>query len=438
MTRAHSYTIAFIFILLTTIIAATPALAGPGDLDTSFGILGQLKDSTIDYVRGSVVQPDGKIVVVGYKASKAAVVRYNVDGSVDHSFGTAGLVLAGPAYSFFFAAALQEDGKIVAAGRNEDGNAFVVRLNTNGTFDTSFSGDGKLSVLYVRDYYYSEFTSVAIVPNTDDLVLAGTIYYDTVDYPCDEGTDIIMARLNSNGTYDSTLGGTGKKRLDLSCRDILTSIAIHPTNRKIAFTVEGSGDFEVGMLNEDGSFDTSFGGNGMVETDFNGTTYSHDRATSVAFQRWLVPVGGFPAYTTRLVVGGTAYGSSVTVYDWALARYKLDGSLDTAFDDDGKVRKSLSYQYESVEALKIDSQQRIVTTGRRTWNNNNDFALVRFTRDGEFDTTFGNGGKVYTPFYIGDVRVTSVPYAVAFAPDGKIVVAGNGTELDALIARYEQ
>ncbi len=425
-----------ITVALSISAASQYVVADSGDLDTTFGTVGQLYDSTLSEVRGTAVQSDGKIIAAGFKDSKAAVARYNSDGSVDTSFGTEGVVLAAPAYSFFFSVAVQPDGKIVAAGRSAS-NAFVVRLNTNGTFDTTFSGDGKLTISFVRDFYYSEVSTVAIVPNSDKIVVAGTVYYDTVDYPCVEGTDIVFARINSNGTFDSTLGSFGKKRLDMNCRDVLTSMAIHPTNGRIAFTTEGHGDFEVGMLNEDGSFDTTFGGDGLVETDFNGTSYQHDRATSVAFQRWLVTAGGYLGWTTRLVVGGTAYGSSATVYDWALARYRLDGTLDTAFDGDGRVRKALSYQYESVEAIKIDSQQRIVTTGRRGWNGTNDFALVRFTRDGAYDTTFGNGGKVYTKFFANGVHSSSVPYAVALDPDGKIVVGGGGTNLDAIMARYE-
>lgn len=426
----------FVGIIVVLISSAAQIWAAPGDLDTGFGILGQVYDSSMVGIRGTAVQADGKIVAVGTKDFKAAVVRYNVDGSIDYSFGTQGRVFGDTEYGIFYSVVVQDDGKIVAAGRT-DGNAFVIRLDSNGNFDTSFSVDGKLSIVFARGFDSSELTTVAIDPNSHKIVVAGTIFYDANDYPCVQGSDIVFARLNSNGTFDISLNGNGKQSLDLACRDVLTSMAIHPSNSKIAFTTEGNGDFQVGMLNSNGSFDTSFGGTGVVETDFNGTSYQHDRAEAVAFQRWQTNIGGYPMYMTRLVVGGTAYGSSVTVYDSALARYRLDGSLDTAFDGDGKVRKALTYQFDSIDAIKIDSQQRIVTTGPRGWNNKYDFSVVRFTRDGDYDATFGTGGKVSTPFYFNNERTSARPYDVAIAPDGKIVAAGSGTYIDSIMARYE-
>jgi len=306
----------FTITLAFSISAASQYVAAaPGDLDTTFGTLGQLYDSTLTHIKGTLVQLDGKIVAVGQKNSQAAIVRYNSDGSVDSSFGTQGsAVLGTPAYTLFYSVALQQDGKIVAAGRS-GGNAFVVRLNSSGTLDTTFSGDGKLTISFATTFSSAVLTDVAIVPNSDKIVVAGTIYHDSADYPypCELGTNLVLARINSNGALDTSFDGNGKKAIDLECRDVLTSMAIHPTNQKIAFTTEGHGDFEVGMLNVDGSLDTTFGGDGVVETDFAGTSYQHDRATSVVFQRWLVTFGGFPAWTTRLVVGGTAYGSSTTV-----------------------------------------------------------------------------------------------------------------------------
>ncbi|HTH37330.1 MAG TPA: hypothetical protein VL572_05150, partial [Pyrinomonadaceae bacterium] len=143
------------------------------------------------------------------------------------------------------------------------------------------------------------------------------------------------------------------------------------------------------------------------------------------------------------VVGGLTYSSSVTERDFALARYKMDGTLDTAFDVDGKVRKALSYSWDEITAMRVDSSGRIVTAGRRFWNANWHFALVRFERDGYFDSAFGNQGKVYTLFYSGGNQIDAEASALALAPDGKIVVAGYSAsgsifgETPILLARYE-
>src|SRR5687767_10981334 len=96
---------ALFLITLSFSISAAPQFvaAAPGDLDTSFGILGQVQDSTLSTIRGTVVQSDGKIIAVGQKNSQAAIVRYNFDGSVDYSFGTQGTAVLGtPPYTLFY------------------------------------------------------------------------------------------------------------------------------------------------------------------------------------------------------------------------------------------------------------------------------------------------------------------------------------------------
>lgn len=420
--------------------------AAPGDLDTSFGIQGQLRDTTLYRTRGGVVQPDGKIVVVGsiwytvgYVTFEApSVVRFNTDGALDHTFGTAGAVRTTDVVEhsgYFDGVVLQGDGKIVATGYRGTAS-FVVRLNADGSFDTTFSGDGKFAFNYpAPDYNRSRLTSVAIASN-GKIVVAGTVEYDYVYDPYHDSNDIFVARLNADGTLDSTFGTAGKQIHDhvYDTNDIAVSMAIHPGNGKIALALEDDNHIKVALLNTDGSLDTSFSNNGYAAADFG----YRSLATTIAFQRWLTNVGGFPAWTYRIVVGGWAYESSTTVWDFALARFKLDGSLDNGFDGDGKVRKALSYQSDMIRSIRIDASARIVAAGVRRWNNVESFAVVRFTRDGAYDTTFGNQGKVYTSFFVNGTQVDADGSSVALGPDGKIVVAGGYWPGDrTFLARYE-
>ncbi len=434
---------AFTGIIAILVLSIVQVSAAPGDLDTTFGIMGQLQDTTMGQIRTTIVQPDGKIIVVGSRyytdqsvtSQVPAVARYNSDGSLDYEFGTEGWVLGDTASGSFYGGVLQSDGKLVAAGsRNSD--SFIVRFNANGTFDTTFSGDGKLTFTFPGpNYESSRLTCVAIVPVTDKILVAGTVLFPYE--PNVNRSDIALARINANGSFDAAFGTAGKKKLDIAydSNDVPTSMAVHPTNKKIALSLKDDSDFHVAMLNENGSFDTSFSGNGVVKTDFYGNS---DAAESVAFQRLIVSVGGYPAITTRLVVGGSAYSSSTTKWDFALARYKTDGTLDTSFHDDGKVRKALSYDNDMIKAIRIDPAGRIVTAGPRRWNSYTDFAVVRFTPDGEYDTEFGNQGKVYTQFFLSGLHINAEPSALALAPDGKIVVAsGYWTGHNRLLARYE-
>jgi uncharacterized delta-60 repeat protein len=148
-------------LILTLVIVAT-ALAAPGDPDATFGTDGRV---TVDFggktgaFRDAALQPDGKIVLVGYVFQPATtgrhtdmiVVRLNADGSTDQEFGTAGMRQIGttngptPGPDVANAVALQPDGKIVVGGYSYAGSvreSTVVRLTPSGSLDASFSPGG--------------------------------------------------------------------------------------------------------------------------------------------------------------------------------------------------------------------------------------------------------------------------------------------------------
>src|SRR5688500_5394706 len=125
-----------------------------GSLDPSFGGGGQVFTpfGFYSFAVAGLLQPDGRIVAVGWGSLTAGstvsvlAARYNADGTLDSSFGTAGQVTLPLAQEFFVrGAALQPDGKLVIAGRYGPPGALdfgVVRLLPNGAADPSFDGDG--------------------------------------------------------------------------------------------------------------------------------------------------------------------------------------------------------------------------------------------------------------------------------------------------------
>lgn len=137
-----------------------------GTLDTTFNAIGrvttQLGTGTAAATSVSVSPADGTIVAAGHADvslnavphNAFALVRYKSDGSLDTSFNGTGSVLTDVAGSDdeAFAVALQADGKIVAAGYSHDGVGIqdffaLARYNTNGSLDTTFNGNGKLTTL---------------------------------------------------------------------------------------------------------------------------------------------------------------------------------------------------------------------------------------------------------------------------------------------------
>jgi uncharacterized delta-60 repeat protein len=180
-----------------------------GSLDTSFDSDGWLTtrfEGASSVASSLILQPDGKIVAAGYDAEKLAVARYNADGSLDASFDgdgkflrPVGLVNWDPET----ATALQSDGSIIVCGSmSDDGQDFdfaLVRLQTDGSLDTSFDADGKLTTDFGggEDYAFD----VALQPN-GKIVAGGFATMATRDFA--------LARYDPDGSLDTTFDVDGR------------------------------------------------------------------------------------------------------------------------------------------------------------------------------------------------------------------------------------
>ena len=179
-----------------------------------------------------------------------------------------------------------------------------------------------------------------------------------------------------------------------------------------------------------GNLDPTFGTGGTVRTDFAGNI---DQANAVAIQ----PNG-------QIIAAGSSFSNSKTVEDFIVARYNANGSLDKRFAKNGKITTDFFRNVDSISAIAIQPDGRIIVAGfaQLAGNGGNPrvFALARYRSDGNPDTTFGNGGALTTSFG-GNFAAAS---AVMVQPDGKIVVAGTvdfnpdlpGSGLDFALARY--
>src|ERR1044071_3789345 len=179
-----------------------------------------------------------------------------------------------------------------------------------------------------------------------------------------------------------------------------------------------------------GNLDQSFGTGGIVRTDFAGNI---DQANAVAIQ----PNG-------QIIAAGSSFSSSKTVEDFIVGRYKANGTLDKRFGKNGKITTDFFRNVDSISAIAIQPDGRIVVAGFAqlggTGGTPRVFALARYRTDGQPDTSFGNGGALTTSFG-GNFAAVS---ALMVQPDGKIVVAGTvdfnpdlpGSGLDFALARY--
>ena len=150
---------------------------------------------------------------------------------------------------------------------------------------------------------------------------------------------------SARGDLDRSFSGNGKLRTDFDGYDVASSAAIDSQDRIVAAGDDGR-NFALARYTRNGSLDDSFSGNGKLRTDLQGRA----KAYSVAIDSH-----------ERIVVAGFSTNHRGE-RDFALARYKRNGSLDRSFSANGKVRTDVG-GYNVAESVAIDSHDRIVAAG---------------------------------------------------------------------------
>jgi uncharacterized delta-60 repeat protein len=384
-----------------------------GSLDKTFGTDGITKtDLGTGPIGGSrmTVQTDGHIVVAGSTAganfqSVATLERFNADGSLDTSFGTSGKVVTDINSYSPIVLAVQADGKVIVSGAKFSvGQPFspsqvtVTRYNANGTLDTTFGTSGTARI----DTGANSLTINSAIFQTDGkLVLVGGSYtFSTQFSPNFHSGHFALARLNADGSLDTSFGAKGLVQTDIGTNtDSAAAVTVQPDGKIVAVgrTDLHIGDFAVVRYNADGSLDDKFGTGGKATTDFMGPASA--TAAASALQK-----------DGKIVVVGTVSS------EFSLVRYNADGSVDTKFGVQGQVLTDFG-TFSTASSVAIQSDGKILVAGSA----GNKLALARYNPDGSLDTSFGTGGKI-----LSDIGGTfAVNFRAALQTDGKIVVAGN-------------
>lgn len=416
-----------ISLITSSALMREQAGAQPGDLDPTFGTGGKVITpvSVVNGVDGGnamAIQSDGKIVVAGVARSRTtdydyALARYNVDGSLDVSFGSGGKVISpiadGSGISeSIFDIAIQPDGKIIAVGSSSTQTDFVtVRYNSDGSFDNTFGVGGKVFTTPTNGNYC---TSYAVALQSDGkIVTAGSGWVNT---GTNSTTDFTLVRYNSNGTVDTTFGVDGivvtHIGSDVQSSAYINSLAIQQDGKIVAAGyTSGPDDFALARYNTDGTLDSNFGSGGKIITP------AGVRAYSVAIQS-----------DGKILAAGTP--------SFSLARYNINGTPDVTFGGSGFVTTQIGEPDSVSYDLTLQSDGKIVATGTTSqFSLESQFAVVRSNSDGSLDMSFGSNGTVITA-----VNSDAGAEAVIVQNDGRIVVAGNsvdGQDPDFALARYD-
>src|SRR5512133_900265 len=371
-------------------------MAHPGDLDTSFGSGGKktVNFGGVDAANVVLVQRNGRVVAAGGggPASSFCVVRLrSANGTLDPTFGSGGkrVIDFGTDDEAVHGAALQPDGKIVLAGDTRLQPA-VVRLKPNGALDPTFDGDGRKVFSWGA---IGRVTAVVVAPN-GKILLGG--------FSGPEGGNIQVARLRANGAFDTTFGTGGIAAVDFGGTEFGEAMARQADGRILVAGRASPGGAVVARLRATGALDPDFGVGGRVTL----SAATSAGAVLVAPDRNI------------LVAGNTSGGAVMTV-----TRLRPDGSLETTFGSGGTATVDFGSLADLLGGAVLQPDGKIVLAGYTQASE--DVAVARLDANGALDATFGTGGKATVEF-----GTATFGNAVALAPNGRIVVAGQKTGAD--------
>jgi uncharacterized delta-60 repeat protein len=231
------------------------------------------------------------------------------------------------------------------------------------------------------------------------------------------------------GDLDTSFSTDGRVITDVPGDGRANAVAIQDNGRRIVVAGEAAGNFAVVRYLSNGSLDTSFGGDGIVTTDFGTST---DRAKAIAIQA-----------DGKIVLAGASGGAGALV---AIARYNADGTLDDTFGDrdlnagrrTGRLTRDVRFiggNSSGATALAIQPRDgKIVVVGGVSGSAGGDFFVARFNADGTLDTaTFNNPPVPGTSpgIVIKDFGGDDSAIGVAIRADGDIMVAGTSRKATA-------
>jgi len=390
------------------------AQAQTGSLDPDFADQGI--SVTAGYARTSVQQADGKIVTVNAQPGVLHILRFMPDGSLDSAFGVNGT-------AYFQEPTgtpstnnviVQPDGKIVIAG-DQGGSyfrLFVCRLNPDGSTDSSFANNGSL----VHAFQAIDHMSIRVNNlGGNKLLVSGIVGFSS--------RTPFYLKLNEDGSFDTTYGTNGVVFLSgLGFAASLPDTEVQPDGKIVTIctsletgTANGT---KIMRLNTDGSLDNTMGINGVA---------SHSLPYSInAGQLFLQSDGKIVIASSALVsMAPEAYGAYI-------ARYLPNGSPDLAFGANGiTVHGAANWQYMRHVEVQPSDGKIVIFGEKRALNGQKIKAYVaRFSAAGTLDTEFGEPQTTFFP--------NQDEYYVSghIAADGGIIAVGYSGSNSRVLAKY--
>lgn len=427
---SKSVSLAWLAILLLPFVGKG-LFAQPGALDSTFSQDGKVIVSIErDYGSAVLIQSDGKVVVAGTVQEnniwKFAILRFTTDGTLDNSFDgdgklTVNMENTSVGYGEAWDAVLQADGKIVVCGSTDITGNYkddwaILRVNTNGTLDNSFDGDGKLRLNLTSGSSVDQARAITYNDVSGKITVAG-----------DANLQIGVVRLNTDGSLDNTFGSNGKAITSLPNGFPITYAAIQKDDTIWVGGKGGPSTKVIGFVakyTDKGLLDKSFGANGFA---------------TLEEQNWQLNLYALCRQPDgKILAAGSAGHTSSDSSEIFLGRLMPNGQPDQSFGTNGVIILNISPKREEAWKVLYDTvRQKILLAGFSEKNGGRQFALARFNPDGQQDDEFGTNGLVLTTVGLGWAECKST----TIQPDGKIVSVGdvfNGASYDFAVTRHLQ
>ncbi len=372
-----------------------------GSLSTAFGsdgkLLGYYPDKDLSYL-DVLIQKDGKLLTDAQTNDGTnfgnLLYRFNSNGTKDLTYGQKGSAVTSGVYSV-----MQSDNKVVEAGFQNSmngGEIVMTRYKTNGSIDSTYGTNGST----ISDFFGgNEYEGPAVIQKDDKVIVVGYIYNNV-------GSDLLIARYNTDGTPDESFGNGGAVVSDIQPYDFAQSVAIGPDGKLVVGGYGFNASFQIVMTvsryNINGSPDSTFGQNGSFTI-----------------------AAGVQAFTGSVAIqnNGKILLDEQVSYDYStytnyLSRYKLNGTLDSSFGQNGTIITTPG------STIILENDQKIIANGYViNQQNNRDVSLSRYNTNGTPDLSFGKGGTTITSFTPGDDVVGSMAisgsqlFAAGYADD---------------------
>ena len=411
-TKNMKKNVRFISCLVILIICSETLQAQAGGaLDSSFGnggfVLSNLGNRNNSIGFDMVVQPDGKTVVSGKTdysgVQNAVLVRYNIDGTYDSSFGTNGIVMESFTNQFdnFSSVALQPNGKLVVSGlslRHDTSFVLFARYNSDGTLDTAFRN--KTNAL---NYFGFGGVAIGVKVRPDNKILLMVNNNQSGTY----AAQTQLLRYNRNGTTDSTFGTKGNYTYTGLWYSNFTQDS---KGRIVCVGGADAGVTNLLRLRRSGRPDLTFGTNGFASVQLS----PYDGPNNVLTQP-----------DDKILVCGGYQASNFYDELFTVARFTESGTLDYTFNGTG-VNSTRINGYEVAYDLVFQVPGKLIVTGYTSGPNQVYTTLLRYNaRTGVTDSSWGiNGIDTVNTYW--DTKRISYATASAITPDGlKIVTAGQ-------------